>query len=466
MRQFFIALFAILWTSSPLFAQDDPLPDSVAEPYVAYEEAMRAQNYDAASVSAENAWRASHSARIDPSLIGILAANYAELAQELGNYDDAYDAWRASTEVAVEIGVSAEEQARRWHYASFSAFMDGEMEDAWQASDTVSDLIPEIDTSLMEEGFLLSHYVLAAKANQSDERSLRARGFAVAGIAYLEEANQTDGRNYADFHLIAGLGSIQAEDWVEAALALNMAEGLFSQTGATRDAAISGALNEFSTASMDDEEEWEYVLQLQSSSFPSDTYWDDDTIENQRLIAYKPYPMIEYQWVRRRMSGTADIRYDIGPDGRTQNVQLIDSDLRRPVTSSLIETVESWRFAPQNSENVPFPVVEKTAYFEFSDGYLSRDNQSDGPMPIYRVEPNYPISALERGYQGVSVVMFDLSEAGHPINIEVLFSSPEGAFETSSIRAVEDWRYEALQEGDAPETRENLTTRFTFQMRN
>lgn len=62
-------------------------------PYVAYTEAMEARDYNAAMAAAREAWRTASELGVDLETTAILADNYAQLADALGNHESARDAY-------------------------------------------------------------------------------------------------------------------------------------------------------------------------------------------------------------------------------------------------------------------------------------------------------------------------------------------------------------------------------------
>lgn len=62
-------------------------------------------------------------------------------------------------------------------------------------------------------------------------------------------------------------------------------------------------------------------------------------------------------------------------------------------------------------------------------------------QPVYRVDPDYPAKAVQRGIEGYVTLRFNIDEQGHPIDIEVLQAKPTRIFDRSAIRALKRWRY-------------------------
>ena len=66
---------------------------------------------------------------------------------------------------------------------------------------------------------------------------------------------------------------------------------------------------------------------------------------------------------------------------------------------------------------------------------------SEEIRPIERVNPKYPLAAAEKGIEGFVRMAFDIDKQGRVDNIHVLKSLPEGVFDDSATRALEQWIY-------------------------
>ena len=78
----------------------------------------------------------------------------------------------------------------------------------------------------------------------------------------------------------------------------------------------------------------------------------------------------------------------------------------------------------------------------FSAGLSDRD-----PLPLVRVEPQYPQQARQRKLEGWVQVSFTISTAGSVRDASVVKSS-DSVFERSAIQAVNKWQYQPqMQEG-------------------
>jgi TonB family protein len=80
--------------------------------------------------------------------------------------------------------------------------------------------------------------------------------------------------------------------------------------------------------------------------------------------------------------------------------------------------------------------------------------------PIYRPMPIYPKGALKGRQEGWVVMLFSVTEAGYPADIEIIGSSPRGIFEQAALDSVQNSRYTV-----ASFKREKCHQRVTFRVK-
>jgi protein TonB len=83
---------------------------------------------------------------------------------------------------------------------------------------------------------------------------------------------------------------------------------------------------------------------------------------------------------------------------------------------------------------------------------LSAGLSDRAPLPLVRVEPQYPPAAARRGLEGWVQVQFTISTAG-AIRDAVVVKSSDSVFERAAVTAVSKWKYQPqMQEGKPVET--------------
>jgi protein TonB len=91
----------------------------------------------------------------------------------------------------------------------------------------------------------------------------------------------------------------------------------------------------------------------------------------------------------------------------------------------------------------------------FSAGLSDRD-----PLPLVRVEPQYPPQAARRGLEGWVHVRFTITTAGSIKDAQVVKSS-HGVFERPALQAVAKWKYQPqTKDGKPVEAQSETVLRF------
>lgn len=99
------------------------------------------------------------------------------------------------------------------------------------------------------------------------------------------------------------------------------------------------------------------------------------------------------------------------------------------------------------------------------DGVDMAWQRSDGPaLPIVRIQPAYPRSALARGVEGYTIVEFDVWTDGSVRNARIVEHFPGELFDQVSLNAIERFRYEPKVENGRPVIVTGMQNRFTFEL--
>jgi protein TonB len=91
-------------------------------------------------------------------------------------------------------------------------------------------------------------------------------------------------------------------------------------------------------------------------------------------------------------------------------------------------------------------------------GRLDRD-----PVPLVRIDPEYPPAAQSRGIEGWVHVRFTISGSGNVKQAAVVRSS-NPVFERSAIRAIQQWKYQPQLEDGKPVDLEGVEVVLRFEM--
>lgn len=71
------------------------------------------------------------------------------------------------------------------------------------------------------------------------------------------------------------------------------------------------------------------------------------------------------------------------------------------------------------------------------------------PKPVVRVQPRYPINAVEDRIEGMVRLRFNVEADGSTSDIKVIDAQPEGVFGKEAVRALAQWRYEPAADPSA-----------------
>lgn len=112
---------------------------------------------------------------------------------------------------------------------------------------------------------------------------------------------------------------------------------------------------------------------------------------------------------------------------------------------------------PEMACGVPVPP-------EASPGEISVAATTFGPLPMVRIEPQYPIAAANRESQALCTIAYDLEPNGSTTNIcaACFADSRVEQFERASQRAVAGWRFPPAEENRPDLKRTGLTTQLDF----
>jgi protein TonB len=87
---------------------------------------------------------------------------------------------------------------------------------------------------------------------------------------------------------------------------------------------------------------------------------------------------------------------------------------------------------------------------------------SGQPMPIVRINPNYPTSAASRNIEGYVDVVFDITPIGTTTNVRITGFSPSTVFNSSVLKAVRRWKYKPAADEAGTQATLDVKERITF----
>jgi protein TonB len=93
---------------------------------------------------------------------------------------------------------------------------------------------------------------------------------------------------------------------------------------------------------------------------------------------------------------------------------------------------------------------------------LSTGGTDTAPVPLVRVDPDYPPRAQQQGVKGFVEVEFTISPLGTVQDVVVLRAKPPGVFEKATLEAVRRWKYSPMIQNGVAVARPGVQTRFLF----
>lgn len=109
-----------------------------------------------------------------------------------------------------------------------------------------------------------------------------------------------------------------------------------------------------------------------------------------------------------------------------------------PIKAQATQALDTTTFASQIDLNLT-NVIDGV---EISAPQLGEIAVNQQVMPLYRVEPQYPSKALQRGVEGYVILRFTIDELGKTRDIQVLEANPKRYFEREAISALRHWKYQ------------------------
>ncbi|MGB5623572.1 MAG: energy transducer TonB [Gammaproteobacteria bacterium] len=191
--------------------------------------------------------------------------------------------------------------------------------------------------------------------------------------------------------------------------------------------------------------------------------------------------------LRKKTDGKATIGFDINRYGRAENIRIVEEFPKRAgFGKEAAETLEYWAFSParlplcgtsqQYAEQTfvfdhdgdptidilplvvdgtpqpQVPLEKKTLeqYWEDQKAAKFEQWESRNFVVLRRVEPDYPLQALDRRKEGVVSLVFLIGRDGGVSNVEVVDSVRGNFFQKPALSAIRQWRFEPRRRNGMP----------------
>lgn len=218
----FAALFGAVFLTN---ASAQELPAEVANAYSDYVEAAQARDFEGAKSAALEAWQAATRLEVDAETTAILADNYAQLANALGDFVEASEAYGVAAELLVETGQPDAVIIDTWILAARSALSAGETQTAHRYADTAGDMaenLTEADPAA-RAAQIFSSRAIQSNARWLDGRVSDAASRAREAMAAAANADLTENPSYGMMAFILGAYETIRREYSDAAYQLTVA---------------------------------------------------------------------------------------------------------------------------------------------------------------------------------------------------------------------------------------------------
>lgn len=117
---------------------------------------------------------------------------------------------------------------------------------------------------------------------------------------------------------------------------------------------------------------------------------------------------------------------------------------------------------PDDGIGVIVPIVEASLDLMIAD--LGAGGSDRDVVPLVRIQPQYPMSAKQRGVEGWVELRFTITAAGTVADIVVTASVPGTIFNKSAVQAVSKWKYNPKIENGTAVDRPGVRQRIKFEL--
>jgi len=396
-----IGIFAVLALAMVLFGTAGPtqaqgVPASVLEPYQRHVAAIEAENYQTALSEARAAFEAGDAADIDPATLSILARNIAETSVLLEDWRNARRWYREAAQIAERAELYA--QMLETLHAAVEAVIEAEdlnsayrfSRGAASAFEALEESGQDIEPADIARGYQANG--AAAKLAFARARGRSARQYAEAGLQIVEDAEAQPGVLYADLARILGIMATFDGDreaaWHYLRVASALRERLTPDAEGMRELSAwlsyAGLLVDVERRqAIDDELRARGIL-------PEDPECEEawcagrtqpgETCPNGDFTDASPdgereHPRYPGRAAWAGAGGFALVDFDIGPDGRTRNVEVVASAPDDVFDARSRRAVERWRYIPAVCDGQSVSQIGVVTFFAFQ----MADTEPDDP---------------------------------------------------------------------------------------
>ena len=393
MRHSLISLAAIVILPWAGAMAQEPLPDDVAQLYVAYQQAEQSGDLEAILASADAVYRAARRARVDDVTLGTLAENLAFYAGHTGDFERSYETWREAAEYAEDAEEGPLVGGFRWHQAAQAALAGNEVGEAARCSQRAirhltSDPAIQQDYATI---FAEAHFLNAA-ANFRRGRYSRLVDSAQVTIDVFAATNRPADAIYGRAHYYRGVGAIVDREYEDAVVHLHLAGDIFELTAPEgEELEIARGLSSVAYLLADnpeppgvsmigrrgdfDRDDFQSRVdgRLEASEFHRMTMGNEPNTQNPlpdgatpaERISFDP-PRYPRQAQQRGIEGIAIVEFDVGADGLPTNIETRISLPMGFFEEVAEDAVRSMRYEPARHDGEAIEHPDRAVQFNFA----------------------------------------------------------------------------------------------------
>ena len=350
-------------------AQD--LPDEIAQPYVAYTEALGADDIETARAHARRAWQAAEQLDHDAETTAILASNYAQAASALGDHAEAQRAYERAAELKEAAGGTADILAEAWIFAAGSALADAEYTDAFRHADRAASLAQTLDAGEQERRprVLFAGQAIQAYALWLEGR-VRSAGIRAHAALEVADAHELAGSHYLGLmNFVAGTMAAMERNHSNAAFYLTRA---YAYMPDSRD--MLGIWVSHVRSNLTDSELNDLLARIEAANLPDHSAVADDlatvafeeseTRIDARAVRRAP-PQYPTDAAQAGLEGIALLRFSVNEEGRVVDPEVVLSVPVREFGEAGLRALRRWRYEPATQDGEPIRRDGLVTQFEY-----------------------------------------------------------------------------------------------------
>lgn len=149
--------------------------------------------------------------------------------------------------------------------------------------------------------------------------------------------------------------------------------------------------------------------------------------------------------LKQQQEGEAFVRVNVDSRGQITSAQVIKATTEE-LGAAALEAARQWEFSPATDKKGKAVKSEATIPFKFK---LGQEGKSDAdkeitPVPIHRVNPDYPESAKREKREGNVVVRVEIDVEGNIASAKILVGDGED-LNAAALNAANGWRFEPVK---------------------